>query len=88
MSADDCYIPLSNMSSSSSDNVGKSSKGVPGQDEQDVERIDSPEMATEVIEVDAAYLASSASTKFYRGVLFQMILLYASSHSRDRSLLL
>lgn len=31
-------------------------------------------VATEVIEVDAAYLSSSSTTKFYRGVLFQMIL--------------
>lgn len=62
------------MSSSppTTDDVGKSSK-MP--EEQAVTRVDSSEMATEVIDVDAAYLASSASTKFYRGVLFQMILL-------------
>lgn len=62
------------MSSSppTTDDVGKISK-MP--EEQAVTRVDSSEMATEVIDVDAAYLASSASTKFYRGVLFQMILL-------------
>lgn len=64
------------MSSSSppptTDDVGKTTK-MP--EEQEISRVESTEMATEVIEVDAAYLASSASTKFYRGVLFQMILL-------------
>lgn len=54
------------------DDVGKITK-MP--EEQAVTRIDSSEMATEVIDIDAAYISSSKSTKFYRGVLFQMILL-------------
>ncbi|KAF3763925.1 MFS general substrate transporter [Cryphonectria parasitica EP155] len=36
-------------------------------------------MATEVIDVDVAYLSSSKFTKFFRGVLFQMILFGAIS---------
>lgn len=44
-------------------------------EEQAITRLESPEMSTEVIDVDAAYLSSSPSAKFYRGVLFQMVLL-------------
>lgn len=60
------------MSSSSRDEVAKSPKA---QEEQSITRTDSPDMATEVIEVDGAYLTSSTLSKFFRGVLFQMLLL-------------
>lgn len=45
---------------------------------QTVTRIES-NMATETIEVDTAYLSSGRFTKFFRGVLFQMILFGAIS---------
>lgn len=60
------------MSSVPGDDATKNNK-MP--EEQAIARLDSSEMATEVIDVDAAYLASSTSSKFYRSVLFQMILL-------------
>lgn len=59
-------------SSSPDDGAVKDSKG---QEERNIARVDSSDMATSVIEVDAAYLASKPSSQFYRGVLFQMILL-------------
>lgn len=57
------------------DDMTKSTKMA---DEQVIARTDSME-ATEVIEVDTAYLQGSTFTKFYRGVLFQMILFGAIS---------
>lgn len=60
------------MSSVPGDDATKNNK-MP--EEQAIARLDSSEMATEVIDVDAGYLASSTSSKFYRSVLFQMILL-------------
>lgn len=58
--------------SSPSEDISKSSKAP---EEQDMVRVESLEMATEVIEVDAAYLSSGTFNKIFRGVLFQMILL-------------
>lgn len=51
---------------------------VKGPEEQTIMRVDS-NMATEVVEVDTAYLTSSRFSKLYRSVLFQMIMFGAIS---------
>lgn len=53
-------------------------KGGKGPEEQTVTRVDS-NMATEVIDIDTAYLASGRFTKLFRSVLFQMIMFGAIS---------
>lgn len=63
------------MTSLQSNDIAKDDKSP---EEQAVTRVDS-NMATEVIEVDTAYLSSDRFTKFYRGVLFQMIMFGAIS---------
>lgn len=65
-------------SSQVNDDAAKGAGGAKGTQEQTVSRVDS-NMATEVIEVDTAYLASSRFTKLYRSVLFQMIMFGAIS---------
>lgn len=60
------------LSSSSNSDAVKRRKG---HDEQIIARTDSSEMSTQVIEVDAAYLLSRPSNRFFRGLLCQMILL-------------
>lgn len=60
------------------DEPAKGDTGDKGLEEQTVTRINS-NMATEVIDIDTAYLTSSRSSKMYRSVLFQMIMFGAIS---------
>ncbi|CAN8105202.1 unnamed protein product [Discula destructiva] len=63
------------MASSPDDDV----RSPKAQEEQNIAQIDSSDMSTEVIDIDAAYLASGTFTKIFRSVLFQMFLFGAIS---------
>lgn len=74
----DHAAPEPDMSSPQADDGIVKGGKVPDPDDQTVTRIES-NRDTEMVEVDTGYLASSPYGKFYRSVLFQMILFGAIS---------